>query len=349
MYALLLDWLAAPGACTGPVTPYQKIAADANANDAVTAFDAALIQQIAINNTPVVGNTSWRFVPTVPVLPADPFLLGFDETLSYTNINANIPNANFFGIKTGDVTAPFANGVTNFGGETGDRASNLNLQVSDAAVTEGQDVEVTFKANDFTGIFSMQTTLNFDASVLEFVGASGNGLSSIIFNNTVSAEGKLATSWYNLDAVTMENGEGLFTLHFKAIGSGILSNLLSTSADLVVPEVATAEGNVIGVELVFESFSATGEQASGHFALHQNRPNPFSTRTAIGFNLPTSDHATLTITDASGKALKVLEGNFTAGYHQFMIERKELPTTGVFFYQLKTADFQAVKKMILVD
>ncbi len=338
-----------PGACTGPVTPYQKIAADANGNNAVTAFDAALIQQIAINNTPVVGNTSWRFVPTVPALPADPFVGGFDETISYTNITGNITNANFYGIKTGDVSAPFANGVTNFGGDTGERSSNLNLQVSDAAVTEGQDIAVNFKSNGFTGIYSMQTTFNFDPSVLEFVGASGNELASIIFNNSMVAEGKLAASWYNLDAVTMENGENLFTLHFKAKGSGVLSDLLSTSADMVMQEVATATGDVIGVDIVFESFTATGEQVIGHFALHQNRPNPFSTRTAIGFNLPTADHAALTITDAAGKTLKVLEGNFTSGYHQFMIERSDLPATGVFFYQLKTADFQAVKKMILVD
>lgn len=125
--------------------------------------------------------------------------------------------------------------------------------------------------------------------------------------------------------------------------------MLSTSADLVVPEVATTSGDIIGVEIGFESFTATGEQAVGHFALHQNRPNPFSTRTAIGFNLPTADHAELTITDAAGKTLKMVEGNFTAGYHQFMIERKDLPATGVFFYQLKTANYQAVKKMILVD
>lgn len=338
-----------PGSCTGPVTPYQKIAADANGNNAVTAFDAALIQQIAINNTPVVGNTSWRFVPTVPVLPADPFLLGFDEVRTYTNVTTNISNANFFGIKTGDVTASFANGVTGFNGNTGERGSNLILQVSDEAVAQGQDIAVTFKANGFNGIYSMQTTFNFDASVLEFVGASGNGLASIIFNSSMVADGKLATSWYNLDAVTLENGEELFTLHFKATGNGILSEMLSTSADLVVPEVATTSGDIIGVEIGFESFTATGEQAVGHFALHQNRPNPFSTRTAIGFNLPTADHAELTITDAAGKTLKMVEGNFTAGYHQFMIERKDLPATGVFFYQLKTANYQAVKKMILVD
>ncbi|MBI1224886.1 MAG: T9SS type A sorting domain-containing protein [Bacteroidetes bacterium] len=339
-----------PGACTGPVTPYQKIAADANANDAVTAFDAALIQQIAINNTPVVGNTSWRFVPTTPALPSDPFALGFDETRSYTNVTSNITDANFYGIKTGDVTAPFANGVTGFsGGDTGDRANNLTLQVSDAAVTEGQDVAVAFKSNGFAGIYSMQTTFNFDPSVLEFVGASGNALASIIFNTSMTAEGKLAVSWYNLDAVTMENGENLFTLQFKAKGNGVLSELLSSTSEMVMQEVATSSGDVIGVDLVFESYTATGEQVVGHFALHQNRPNPFSTRTAIGFNLPTADHASLTITDAAGKTLKVLEGNFTAGYHQFMVERKDLPATGVFFYQLKTADFQAVKKMILVD
>jgi len=341
-----------PGACTGPVTPYQKIAADANANNDVTAFDAALIQAIAINNTPVSGNESWRFIPTVPAFAPsdDPFAIGFDEFRTYNNVSANITNANFFGIKTGDVTASFANGVTGFAGSSNeDRSADLALRVSDMAVTAGQDVVVNFKAKDFNGIYSMQTTLNFDPSVLEFVSANGDGLSTMLFNTSLAAEGKLANSWFNLDAVTMEDGADLFTIRFKAKANGLLSNLISTSDDLVIEEVSTAQGDVVGVGVVFETASAVGEHATGHFALHQNRPNPFSTRTSIGFDLPVADHATLTITDAAGKALKVLQGNFTAGYHQFIIERKDLPATGVLFYQLKTADNQAVKKMILVD
>ncbi|MBI5914486.1 MAG: proprotein convertase P-domain-containing protein [Bacteroidetes bacterium] len=338
-----------PGSCPPAFTPYQKIAADANANDVVTVFDAAIIQQIALFNTPAPNNESWRFVPALPVLPADPFALGFDETLSYVNVTGDILDADFIGIKTGDINCS-ANPVTAFGNVvTDDRGQKLIFRVADAAVEANQDVFVTFKATDFNGIFSVQTTFNYDQSVLEFVGATTSGLNGMMFNTQFTAEGKLAASWYNLNALSVAEGTELFTLHFKTKGSGILSQLLSSSSDLVVSEVATAQGNVIGVDLVFESFTATSDTPTGYFALYQNRPNPFSFKTAIGFTLPESSYATLKITDAAGKTLKVVQGQYAAGYHQIMVDRKDLPASGVLFYHLETADHQAVKKMILVD
>lgn len=336
-----------PAGCPASLTAYQKIAADANANDVVTAFDASLIQQIAVNNTPVPGNSSWRFVPSVPALPSDPFALGFDEVVSLTNITTNTVVTPFIGIKTGDVNC--SAGANLAAENTDDRSGDLILQVSDIAIANGQDLAVSFKASDFNSIFSMQTTLNFDPSKLVFVGATGDNLSTILFNSSLVAEGKLALSWYNLNPVTVANGEALFTLQFKALGDATLSEMLATSSDVIVPEVMNVDGTIMGVGLAFDALSASGEQTMGHYALHQNRPNPFGASTAIGFNLPQADHATLTITDASGKVLKMMQGYFTAGYHQFMVERKDLPSTGMFFYQLKTADFQAVKKMVLVD
>ncbi len=337
-----------------PLNPYQIIACDANNSNTVTTFDAFLIHQLSAG-FPVSIPKSWRFVPTITVLPADPFSVPFSEFITHNNIMANHLNDDFYGVKVGDVVGCNANPANFNGGSVADGNGNkVILRVQDQPVSAGSDVYVTFKAKEFYQMITCQATLNFDAQSLQYEAVvPGNvpNLNQSCFNPMLVAEGMLAAVWYNLDAVSLDNGHEVFTVKFKALkDAAALSNLIWLSADFVSIEAVGVDGVPGGVELTFDgSVSATGEQATSHFALHQNRPNPFSTRTAIGFNLPTADHATLTITDASGKALKVLEGNFTAGYHQFMIERKELPATGVFFYQLKTADFQAVKKMILVD
>lgn len=336
------------------LTPYQIIACDANGSNSVTSFDAFLIQQLSAGY-PVSIPKSWRFVPTATVLPADPFSAPFPESITHLNLNADHLNDDFYGVKVGDVVGCNANPATLNGGAIADGSSNkVVLRVQDQKVNAGSTVFVTLKAKEFYEMVTCQATLNFDAQTLQYEAViPGNvpNMSESCFNPMLVAEGMLATVWYNLNPVTLADNDEYFTLKFKALKDAkALSDLIWLSADFIVIEAAGKDGITTGVELTFDGMaSTTGEQASGNFALHQNRPNPFSTRTAIGFTLPQADHATLTITDASGKVLKVLEGNFTAGYHQFMIERKELPATGVFFYQLKTADFQAVKKMILVD
>ncbi len=338
-----------PASCPTSLSPYARIAADANGNNSITAFDAALIQQIAVFNTAVNGNTSWRFVPDLPILPPDPFVGGFDEFRSYTNVTSDITDANFIGIKTGDINCTSSPTTLFNGNGNDDRGQDFIFSISDQSVEAGQAISVTFMSNDFDGVFSIQTTLNFDERVLELTSTSANGLTNAVFNTDMVADGKLAASWYNLDPVTFADGTELFTLNFTALQSGVLSEMLFASDDIVVPEVAKFDGFIMGVDLTFESLTSTGEIQTGHFALYQNRPNPFGHKTSIGFSLPEASKATLTVFEPSGRVLKVIEGQFTTGYHQVFVDREELPAHGVLFYRLETPTQQAVRKMILLD
>jgi hypothetical protein len=88
--------------------------------------------------------------------------------------------------------------------------------------------------------------------------------------------------------------------------------------------------------------------ATNAFRLYQNKPNPFKKITNIGFSLPETELAKLTIYDVSGTVLKSYEQVFDQGYNEVRIERNELPAGGVLFYQLETAGHRATKKMILL-
>jgi len=333
-------------------SPYKIIAADANKDNQVTVFDASLIHQLSIGFIPnIPGNTSWRFVPAIPALPGNPFPVG-NEFLSYLNVMANIPDADFIGMKIGDVnctaspTTGFANGVDG-------RAEKLNFHIADQPIVAGQDVFVTLRSKDFTNMSAYQMTLTFDQKVLQFAGVIPGelvNLSQANFNALRAGEGLLATNWYNLAPVELPDGYELFTLKFKALkDASSLSGLLAATEDYIVIEAVTGDGNLMGVDLTFESTTAAGEQLHSIFALYQNQPNPFSHKTAIGFNLPESTSATLSILDPAGRVLKLIEGDFTAGYHQVLIDRNDLPAKGILFYRLETSTHQAVRKMVLMD
>ena len=85
------------------------------------------------------------------------------------------------------------------------------------------------------------------------------------------------------------------------------------------------------------------------FELYQNTPNPFSTTTMIGFNLPNATSATLKIYDVSGKVLKLIEGDFERGYNEVKVSRNDLKTAGIVYYQLDTPLFTGTKKMIVLE
>ena len=85
------------------------------------------------------------------------------------------------------------------------------------------------------------------------------------------------------------------------------------------------------------------------FELYQNQPNPFSGSTSIGFNMPEQGSARLTITDVSGRVLKIVSAEYGKGYNQLNIEKADLGAAGIIYYTLETSSETATRKMILID
>ncbi|MEZ4982099.1 MAG: T9SS type A sorting domain-containing protein [Saprospiraceae bacterium] len=84
--------------------------------------------------------------------------------------------------------------------------------------------------------------------------------------------------------------------------------------------------------------------------MFQNTPNPFKSGvTTIGFNLPEATEATLTISDVSGKILRVVQGNYPEGYNMIELNSADFNATGVMYYQLETAKNTATKKLIILE
>jgi len=85
------------------------------------------------------------------------------------------------------------------------------------------------------------------------------------------------------------------------------------------------------------------------YVLFQNYPNPFNPETDIRFTLPKSGKVVLGVYGILGNHIKTLvDENKNAGNHQVSFNVSGL-ASGIYFYRLRTNDFSAIKKMVLIE
>jgi len=88
--------------------------------------------------------------------------------------------------------------------------------------------------------------------------------------------------------------------------------------------------------------------ASFSFQLYQNYPNPFNPVTTIKFDIPSENEINLTLFDMLGREVKTLfKGKAPAGTMTVDFNADGLPS-GVYIYRLKSGNFMASKKLILI-
>ena len=88
--------------------------------------------------------------------------------------------------------------------------------------------------------------------------------------------------------------------------------------------------------------------APDEFRLYQNYPNPFNPSTNIKFEMPKSGKAELKVFDAGGREVSVLlNENLSAGSYEYTFDAAGLPS-GIYFYRLRTGEFVASGKMLLI-
>lgn len=88
---------------------------------------------------------------------------------------------------------------------------------------------------------------------------------------------------------------------------------------------------------------------NGGAELLQNVPNPFRTETYIRFYLPKEEAATLELIDLAGKSLFMIKDIYSQGYHEQLIKKEILNTSGIIYYRLTTTEGVITKKMILLE
>ena len=326
-------------------SPYKVIAADANGSESVTTFDIVTLRRLILQiDTEFTNNESWRFVDAAQTFANATNPFPFHEVIDF---NATTANANFIGVKIGDVNGS-ASPNNLLGTDTRTFDGDLVFNVENKTVAAGETFTVDFNAKDFNNTLGYQFTLEFDNNKVTFEDVTTNltDLSQSNFGLSLLEEGVITTSW-NSDNANVEDNTTVFSLTFTATEAIEISDILNINSRYTTAEAYGGTPNDSDLYNVALAFN--GQVATDKFELYQNTPNPFKEVTAIGFNLPEAATTTLKIFDVSGKVLRQVEIEGAQGFNEVTINRADLSGTGVLYYQVETANHTATMKMIIVD
>jgi hypothetical protein len=89
------------------------------------------------------------------------------------------------------------------------------------------------------------------------------------------------------------------------------------------------------------------------FELQQNYPNPFNPSTTIAFQLPHTGHVSIEVFDVLGRHVaSIFDGALSSGRHFVTwdghTDRGQPVPSGVYLYHMKTGEFSAHRKMLLL-
>jgi hypothetical protein len=291
---------------------------------------------------------------------ANPFQTQFPETRLIQNLATDQVTEDFVSVKVGDVNgtaianslmssddrsagtllfdvAPVVTGPTpTLPGREGDGAASGISGMDAGTVRVGQTFTVNLTPDQV--VAGYQFTLNTNGlEVVDVTGLKGENYAVFADAVTFSVDGQAA--------------QGAITLTLKATKGGKLSEMMSISSRITKAEAypayakASAGKGALDVALRF-NVNGTQTISGVGFELYQNQPNPFVNKTFIGFNLPTSTIATLTIYDETGRLIHTEKGSFAKGYNNFMVEKALVNTIGMLYYKVETATDSGVKSMI---
>ncbi|MCX6156997.1 MAG: T9SS type A sorting domain-containing protein [Ignavibacteriae bacterium] len=91
-----------------------------------------------------------------------------------------------------------------------------------------------------------------------------------------------------------------------------------------------------------------GNELPESYRLEQNYPNPFNPSTKIRYEIPSAGYVKLTVYDALGHEIKILEDEKkSAGIYEEMFDASEYPS-GIYFCRLHSGEFSKTIRMILL-
>lgn len=253
-------------------------------------------------------------------------------------VNGGSVTQDFMGVKIGDLNASAAAHA----GMVTPRSDNaIALRAVDRFVTAGETFEVELQLEDNGRmVLGGQWDLKFKDAVIGQILPVAPGLTEDMWN---VGENDVRFAWTPREAVRPGT---VIKLVMRATQSGKISEMMSITNEVLMPEIYDEDENVYTVNLdwVSESELAGGEEIQ----LHQNHPNPWDTETVIPFEIAESGEVTLNITNALGEEVHSITQTFAAGKQQFKISNHSWPQ-GLYYYTVRFGDTQLTKTMLILS
>lgn len=326
--------------------PYQWLAADLDNSGTVTYEDASVLKQLIAGKFQAAG---WRIVPVqyYESLPKNQIQLPAVNTVIQAERALAV---DFVAVKLGDINGSYTL-KDNIPNNILPSPESLTINLLNAKLKAGKNYIIPFSTNDFAELIAYQVTLKIeDAKITQLANTFKKqpGLSlkqlpnDLIVANWLNDKVSRKVAESNVDEAESHQSEtSILELELIPEKDGLLSDFITLLNKPVQTEAYDKDGNVMSLQLLFRSAPAE----EGSLEVYQNRPNPFREVTNINYFLPQSGAVKLTLTDESGKQIKVYNGAGEKGFNSFIIQGKEVPK-GLIFYHLKTDFGEVTKKML---
>lgn len=327
-------------------SPYKIIAADANNSNTVTAADIISLRQLILGKIEELpNNESWRFVDATQTFTNNENPWPFTESIMINQLNSNDLDNNFVAVKIGDVSGDAK--VNNANDVEIRSLQSVDMWTENNRFDEGEKLQIPVYFSDLSTVLGFQFTLQLEVDNLLFDGIE-SGVVDFTDNNintSAASDGLIAISWENSKGIVSNDNEPLFYINTTAVRKGELAKSLEINSELIDAEIYDA--NLDKYELKIDT---RGDVVSGSgISLYQNVPNPFNNSTKIGFYLPEANDAELTIFDITGKQIYRSSSLYKAGYNEISLDKSNIETNGILYYQLNVDGHKEMMKMIMIE
>lgn len=328
-------------------SPYKMIAADINDDGKINGLDLIQLRKLILGVfVDFPQNESWVFVPEAYTFSDafNPF--DYQSSINIEDLLINDMEADFIGIKVGDVnnSSTVSNLDTNIDSRDN---SSFYLSGNDVEVKAGELITIPFTAEESADINGFQFTIEFDHQALNFQGIDGSSISMSDNNFALlnNHNGIITVSYNTAEAASINQGDNLFNIFFESKEEGQLSEQVQISSKVLNSEIYTDLETSRNIEYVFRNKLGSENES---IELFQNQPNPFSEETIIAFSLPTEQNVSLSIFDSAGKEIYASNGNYKKGINEFVINSEMLKSNGILIYRLQCGETSLTRKMILL-
>jgi hypothetical protein len=217
--------------------------------------------------------------------------------------------------------------------------ASANISVGKMVASSEKSISLPLTIEPTEGLISGGFELRFDESQCKIKSIrAGEMLDGSLFASSVN-QGVLR---FAFAASSLIKGDGVFAM----IEIEKLKDNSAPAKSIQFSHVSLNEGSIhvtVNGQPLIDNANIPAQ-----YALKQNYPNPFNPVTSIAFDLPQETKVSIKVYDVLGREVaSLVEKVMPAGSHAIQFDAGIL-SSGVYFYQIKTKDFTAIKKMILL-
>jgi len=323
--------------------PYLMVAADVNGDGKISGTDLISLRNVIMGfKSEFPNNSSWRFMDAKFAMNAtDPY--NFPERISVDNIEQDIMDNDFIGIKIGDINGSRENIGQSDLTITRSRGF-INWEYAYIDIPKAEVGSYEFTADKALELSGFQVAINIGLN--EFVGFDG-GFADLSEANyhvvKIDNETIVNVSWNSNQVRKYEAGEILFTMRAKSIADQQVNFKLQETKTLINEAYEGYDLEALDITLSPQSEKIV------EMVLYQNEPNPFVDETIIKFELPEKEMATISIYDIAGQLVHEQEIDAKAGVNTYEVNRNMLTSSNVYIYRVRTEKYSAQKSMITIN